>query len=90
MKIEINGFQFKGFLNTPFGSFVKVFFSAMAVRFMAEGGNLLSFDMNMLHKLINTGAMAVLPVIINFLNPNDPRYGKGKDINLEPKPEDGQ
>lgn len=87
MKIEISGFEFKGFLNTPIGGFVKVFLSAVVVRYMAEGASLFSMDINMWHKLINTGFGAALPVIINYLNPNDPRYGKGKDINLEPTDE---
>ena len=69
------------FLNTIYGSWVKVFLSAVLTMYLAEltqGHDLFSLDILMVKKLITAGVVALLPVILNFLNPNDPRYGNNK------------
>ena len=68
------------FANTPAGSWVKVFISAVLLQFMnglIEGHPLFSWDKAMLEKLATAGLVALIPVIINFINPNDTRYGVG-------------
>lgn len=70
------------FLNTALGSYLKVFVSAVITLYLAElsqGHDLFSFDIPMAKKLVSAGVVAVLPIILNAVNPNDPRYGKGKD-----------
>jgi uncharacterized membrane protein len=67
--------------NTPAGSWVKVFISAVLLQFMnglIEGHRLFTWDKAMLEKLATAGLVALIPVIINFLNPNDTRYGVGE------------
>lgn len=70
------------FLNTALGSYLKIFITAILTLFLAEltqGYNIFTMDMAMVHKLIVTGLLAVLPVILNALNKQDKRYGKKKN-----------
>ena len=66
----------KDFLNTPVGSWIKVFLSALlgfVLTNIMNGVDIFSMDW----KSLVAGALSsVLPVIINWLNPNDARYGK--------------
>lgn len=73
----------KEFLNTPLGSFLKVFVIAVLVQFMNEGSDIFSLDKASIQGLINAGIVAVIPVIINALNPTDTRYGRGKTKTTE-------
>jgi len=75
----------KSFTNTAFAGWIRVFVSAMILQFMLEGYDLFSFDLLMLKKVVAAGVAAVLPVIYNALNPNDPRYGKSKTNEIAPK-----
>ena len=66
----------KEFLNSPAGSWVKVFLSAILgfiLNNLSKGGSILDVDWQ---ALLSAGVAAVLPVIINWLNPADTRYGK--------------
>lgn len=67
----------KNFLNTPIGSFTKVFVAAIFV-FIIKHGSIWGLDYK---QVIDAAALAVIPVVINFLNPADTRYGAGKDTN---------
>jgi hypothetical protein len=67
------------FLNSVWGSWLKVFAVAVLVKFSDLGGDLFSLDLQSVKHLVNAGIIALIPVIINFLNPNDSRYGIGKD-----------
>lgn len=59
------------FLNTPVGSWVKVFLATVLVLILNHGN---IYDLNW-KELANTAVMSAIPVLINYLNPNDPRYG---------------
>ena len=59
------------FLNTPIGSWVKVFLATVLVLILNHGN---IYDLNW-KELANTAVMSAIPVLINYLNPNDPRYG---------------
>ena len=63
------------FLNTAFAGWLKVFVAtilSLILVNMSNGIDIFSMDW----KSIVSGAVAsLLPVIINWLNPNDPRYG---------------
>lgn len=79
--------KFKKFLNTAYGSYFKVFLSAVLTIYLAdltEGHDLFSMDIHMGKKLMTAGTVAVLPVILNALNSEDKRYGK----RLDPLPKD--
>ncbi len=66
------------FLNSPAGSWVKVFLAAVlgfVLTNISNGVDVFSIDWK---SLLSAGIASVLPVIINWLNPNDTRYGNGK------------
>lgn len=78
----------KYFLNSAFAGWLKVFISAVLLQVlnsMTEGYSLFTYDWPMIQKILNAGFVALLPVIINYLNPNDPRYGRTKDVEIAPK-----
>ena len=67
----------KNFLNTPYGSFLKVFLAAIFV-FVIKHGSIWGLD---LKQALDAATMAVIPVAINFFNPADTRYGMGSTTN---------
>ncbi len=71
--------KLKKLLNTWYGSYVKVFLSAVLTILLAElsqGYSLFSMDWVMGKKLIAAGVVSLLPIVINALNSEDKRYGK--------------
>ena len=65
----------QSFLNTPAGSWVKVFLSAMATFVLDHyfsGNDLFAISWR---SILAAGLGAVMPIIINALNPKDARYG---------------
>jgi hypothetical protein len=68
-----------GFLAaTPLGTWLKVFISAILTQFMIGIGNghdLFTWDLEMAKSFLTAGFIAVIPVVINYLNPKDERYG---------------
>ena len=67
------------FLNSIWGSWLKVFAVAVLVKFSDLGGNIFALDAESLKHLVNTGVISLIPVIINFLNPQHKTYGIGKE-----------
>lgn len=66
------------FLSTPVGSFLKVFVSIVLGAALADLSGLESFEglLDGWQGWVIAGLSSALPVIINYLNPADPRYGK--------------
>jgi len=62
------------FFNTIYGSWVKVFISAVLTMIIAKG----NIYLITLEECISAGVISILPIIVNYLNPNDNRYGKQK------------
>jgi len=60
------------FLNSIYGSWVKVFVSAVLTMIVMKG----DIYLITLKDCLNAGIISILPIIINFLNPLDKRYGK--------------
>tara|TARA_R110000868_G_scaffold61428_2_gene186642 strand:+ start:422 stop:610 length:189 start_codon:yes stop_codon:yes gene_type:complete len=60
------------FLNSIYGSWVKIFLSAILTMIMSKG----DIYLVTLKECISAGIISVLPIIINYLNPHDKRYGK--------------
>lgn len=60
------------FLNSIYGSWLKIFLSAILTMVMAKG----DIYMITLKECISAGIISILPIIINYLNPHDKRYGK--------------
>lgn len=62
------------FLNSVYGSWLKIFVSAILTMVIASGD---IFSVT-LKDCISAGIISILPIIINYLNPHDTRYGKQK------------
>jgi hypothetical protein len=60
------------FLNSIYGSWIKVFLSAVLSMIVMKG----DIYLVTLKDCANAGIISILPIIINYLNPNDKRYGK--------------
>ena len=60
------------FLNSMLGSWVKIFVSAVLTMIVMRG----DIYLITLKDCLNAGIISILPIIINFLNPLDKRYGK--------------
>lgn len=59
------------FFNSMLGSWLKVVITAILTMAMAKGD---IFAIT-LKECLSAGAISIMPIIINFLNPNDKRYG---------------
>lgn len=59
------------FFNSMLGSWIKVVITAILTMAMAKGD---IFAIT-LKECLSAGAISIMPIIINFLNPNDKRYG---------------
>ena len=67
------------FFNSAVGSYVKAFlavFLTLVLTQMSSGLSVLNLDWGM---VLNGALVSFLPVVINFLNPRDTRYGTNKD-----------
>lgn len=60
------------FLNSIYGSWLKVALTAILTMIIAKGN---IYEVT-LEEVISAAVVSVLPIIINWLNPHDPRYGK--------------
>ena len=60
------------FLNSIYGSWIKVFVSAVLTMIAAKG----DIYAITLKDCLNAGVISILPIVINWLNPQDTRYGK--------------
>jgi hypothetical protein len=60
------------FLNSIYGSWVKIFLSAILTMIISKG----DIYLITLKDCLNAGIISILPIIINYINPNDKRYGK--------------
>ena len=66
-------------LNTIYASWLKVFASAVLGAYLIElqnGRQLFNWTFDMVESLLTVGVVSMIPIIINWLNPADERYGK--------------
>lgn len=79
--------SFLKFLNTPTGSFFKVFVALMLGQWMYEytqGHDIFQFNRELLKRLVGAGVAGTVPILINWLNPYDTRYGRKGATDPEP------
>jgi hypothetical protein len=62
------------FLNSIYGSWLKVALTAILTMIITKG-NIYEIT---LEEVISAGVISILPIIVNWLNPNDTRYGTNK------------
>jgi hypothetical protein len=60
------------FLNSIYGSWLKLVFTAILTMIISKGN---IYEVT-LEECISAAVISILPIIINWLNPNDTRYGK--------------
>lgn len=60
------------FLNSIWGSWLKVALTGILTMIIAKG-NIYEIAMQ---DIISAAVIAILPIIVNYLNPHDTRYGK--------------
>ncbi len=75
------------FLNTPFASWLKIFISAALTQYLViiSTPEMILWSLESLKNLGIAGSVATTPVIINWLNKADPRYGKNKTTEIVEK-----
>ena len=60
------------FLNSIYGSYLKILITAILTMIISKG-DIFAITLN---EVISAGVIAILPIIINWINPHDTRYGK--------------
>jgi len=78
----------KTIFDTLLGNFFKHFLTAVFTLYMAEISNGLDpfhFDVTILKKFWVAGIIAAMPTILNWMNPNDPRFGKKGRATFKPE-----
>lgn len=60
-------------------SWARIFLAAVASTFLSlvVSGNTVALDFKAWEAVLISGLVAVVPVVINYLNPKYPMYGKG-------------
>lgn len=69
----------KHFLSTMMGSWIKIFISAMLAQYIAMGKSVFELDTESWKSIAAAGISAIVLVMFNFFNKNDPRYGPNKE-----------
>jgi len=70
------------FFNSMTGSYVKIFLSGIVVLIstdIAKGVDIFHFDIPRLKEILIAGLIPVLPILLNYLNKADNRYGKKEE-----------
>jgi hypothetical protein len=60
------------FLNSVYGSWLKLVLTAILTMIITKGN---IYEVT-LEECISAAVISILPIIVNWLNPHDPRYGK--------------
>jgi len=61
---------------SPLASFLKVFVSVLLTVAVAEWAEVGDIGFDNWQTWVIAGLVSAIPVLANWLNPNDPRYGK--------------
>jgi microsomal dipeptidase-like Zn-dependent dipeptidase len=63
-------------MNTMLKSWIKVFAATVLSLFLVDGADVFGVDWTDLRTYLAAGVASVLPLIITWLDPNDPRFGR--------------
>lgn len=58
-------------------SWGRSFLAAALSAFIATGGDVFSLDLDGLKAILTAGIVAILPVVMRYLNPSDAAFGTG-------------
>lgn len=65
---------------TPLGTFIKAFLVAMlTIIGSRQSDGTLCFDANCIKDILIASTFAIIPVVINWINPNYTQYGEGSN-----------
>ena len=64
------------FLNSPLGSALKIFVAVMLTMIVADWTNHGRIDFESWQTWIIAALASAVPVVVNWINPSDPRYGR--------------
>lgn len=64
------------FLNTPLGSAIKIFIAVMLTMIVADWTNHGRIDFESWQTWVIAALASAVPVVVNWLNPLDHRYGR--------------
>ena len=63
-------------MNPMLKSWIKVFAATVLSLFLADGGDVFGVDWSDLRTYLAAGVASVLPLVITWLDPTDPRFGR--------------
>lgn len=63
-------------MNTMLKSWIKVFAATVLSLFLVDGADVFGVDWTDLRTYLAAGVASVLPLVITWLDPNDPRFGR--------------
>jgi len=58
-------------------SWSRSFLAAALSAFVATGGDVFSLDLDGVKAILTAGVVAILPVLLRYLNPSDAAFGTG-------------
>ncbi len=58
-------------------SWARSFMAAAVSAFVATGGDVFSLDLEGVKAILTAGVVAILPVLLRYLNPSDTAFGTG-------------
>lgn len=63
-------------MNPMLKSWIKVFAATVLSLFLADGGDVFGVDWSDVRTYVAAGVASVLPLVITWLDPTDPRFGR--------------
>jgi hypothetical protein len=72
--MQLKKYKKMKFLNSVYGSWLKLVITAILTMVITKGN---IYEVT-LEECISAAVISILPIILNWLNPHDPRYGSKK------------
>jgi hypothetical protein len=72
--MQLKKYKKMKFLNSVYGSWLKLVITAILTMVITKGN---IYEVT-IEECISAAVISILPIIINWLNPHDPRYGSKK------------
>lgn len=69
------------FAKSPIASALRVFVAIVLAQMVAEWARVGDFDFSNYKSWLISALVAAVPTILRWINPEDPMFGTGKDVN---------